>query len=103
MHFRRVPTVQPKYLHAVLQQIIVEPSKVSETEGEVLAVKEACQKLSSDACLPRTALGHVKEIGKRIQAGVAILSAYLGRSLRGGRSARRFRKEVVNGLLERFG
>ncbi|BCQ29290.1 hypothetical protein NK8_74800 (plasmid) [Caballeronia sp. NK8] len=42
MHFRRVPTVQPQQLHAVLQQIIVEPSKVPEVEWEVVAIVEAC-------------------------------------------------------------
>jgi hypothetical protein len=40
---------------------------------------------------------------KRIQARIAILRAYFGRPLRGGRSARRSREEVVNGLLECFG
>ncbi|BBQ03663.1 hypothetical protein BSFA1_87910 (plasmid) [Burkholderia sp. SFA1] len=103
MHFRRVPTVQPQHLHAVLQQIIVEPSKVREAEWEVVAVVEACQELGSDARLSGATFRYVKEMGKRIQARVAILSAYLSRSLRGCRSARRFNKEVVNGLLECFG
>ena len=87
----------------MLQQILVEPSKVREAEWEVVAVVEACEELSSDPRLSRAALGHVKEIGERVQARVAVLSAYLGRSLRGGRPARRFCEKVVNGLLECFG
>ena len=42
-------------------------------------------------------------MGERIQARVAILGAYLSRSLRGRLSTRRFSEEAFNSLSECFG
>ncbi|BCQ30391.1 hypothetical protein NK8_85820 (plasmid) [Caballeronia sp. NK8] len=52
MYFGGVPMVKPQHLQAVLQQIVIEPSKVRETDGKVVAVVEPSEELSDHARLP---------------------------------------------------